>query len=80
MIDAKASWDEAQPSKLDFLAHEASGYPRQSPKEIASITKRYEDSVELRLEKSTRPGLPFAMRFGLHGRQGVPHGSPELGN
>jgi hypothetical protein len=80
MVDAKASWDQAQPSKGDFRALEASGYPRQSPKEITSITKRYEDSVELRLEKSQRPGSPFAMRFGLHGRQGVLYGSPELGN
>jgi hypothetical protein len=80
MIDAKASCDEAQPSKGGFRALEASGYPRQSPKEITSITKRYEDSVELRLEKSPRPGSPFAMRFGLRGRQGVPHGSPDLGN
>jgi hypothetical protein len=78
MIDAKASWDEAQPSKGDFRALEASGYPWQSPKEITSITKRYEDSIELRLEKSPRPGSPFAMRFGHHGRQSVPHGSLEL--
>jgi len=69
-----------QRSKGDFRALEASGYPRQSPKEIASITKRYEDSVELRLEKSPRPGSPFAMRFGLRGRQDVPHGSPKFGN
>jgi hypothetical protein len=80
MVDAKASWDQTQPSKRDFRALEASGYLRQSPKKITSITKRYEDSVELRLEKSPRPGLPFAMRFRLHGRQGVPYGSPELGN
>jgi hypothetical protein len=80
MVDAKASCEAEWPPKPDFPALQASGYPSQSPKEITSITKRYEDSTELRLEKSERPGPRRSFRFDRHGRKVAPDECQGLGN